>query len=159
MVSGFLTSPWDHARMSSAVARPIRNSSKKLTSSTGDTSLSVGISGDRVRDAVLGRTSRGRIGLEGRTWTEWDSREVSPTPPQVAFRGAAPGRDRASRSRGPSSRAVGSPLVDQVVDRGGLVPGQVDAQVRGRPLEVVVVAVAHLDGHTVAGEHLDVQAE
>src|SRR5690242_3405626 len=34
MVSGFFTSPCDHWRMSSAVARPIRNSSKKLTSST-----------------------------------------------------------------------------------------------------------------------------
>src|SRR5664279_3660935 len=34
MVSGFLTSPWDHCRMSSAVARPMRSSSKKLTSST-----------------------------------------------------------------------------------------------------------------------------
>src|SRR5262245_30349239 len=33
MVSGFFTSPWDHWRMSSAVARPMRNSSKKLTSS------------------------------------------------------------------------------------------------------------------------------
>jgi hypothetical protein len=29
-----LTSPCDHCRMSSAVARPIRSSSKKLTSST-----------------------------------------------------------------------------------------------------------------------------
>src|SRR5450631_520494 len=34
MVSGFFTSPWLHARISSAVARPILNSSKKLTSST-----------------------------------------------------------------------------------------------------------------------------
>src|SRR3954453_17455966 len=34
MVSGFLTSPCDHCRMSSAVARPMRSSSKKLTSST-----------------------------------------------------------------------------------------------------------------------------
>src|SRR6476469_6352490 len=34
MVSGFLTSPWLHVRMSSAVARPIRSWSKKFTSST-----------------------------------------------------------------------------------------------------------------------------
>src|SRR5215469_18391722 len=34
MVSGFFTSPWDHCLMSSAVARPMRRSSKKLTSST-----------------------------------------------------------------------------------------------------------------------------
>src|SRR5690606_3673976 len=34
MVSGFLTSPWLQRRMSSAVARPMRSSSKKLTSST-----------------------------------------------------------------------------------------------------------------------------
>src|SRR5690606_41408079 len=33
MVSGFLTSPWDQARTSSAVARPIRSSSNTLTSS------------------------------------------------------------------------------------------------------------------------------
>src|SRR5579863_5661040 len=36
MVSGFLTSPCDHWRMSSAVARPMRRSSKKLTSSMVD---------------------------------------------------------------------------------------------------------------------------
>src|ERR1700751_6139004 len=34
MVSGFFTSPCDHCLMSSAVARPMRRSSKKLTSST-----------------------------------------------------------------------------------------------------------------------------
>src|SRR5437588_5604722 len=34
MVSGFLTSPCDHCLMSWAVARPMRRSSKKLTSST-----------------------------------------------------------------------------------------------------------------------------
>src|SRR5690348_8450127 len=33
MVSGFLTSPCDHLRMSSTVARPIRSSSNTLTSS------------------------------------------------------------------------------------------------------------------------------
>src|SRR3712207_3404104 len=35
MVSGFLTSPLDHMRIESAVARPIRSWSKLLTSSTG----------------------------------------------------------------------------------------------------------------------------
>src|ERR671912_3003111 len=34
MVSGFFTSPCDHCRISSAVARPMRISSKKFTSST-----------------------------------------------------------------------------------------------------------------------------
>src|SRR5438046_10509374 len=34
MVSGFLTSPLDHARIRSAMARPIRSSSKKFTSNT-----------------------------------------------------------------------------------------------------------------------------
>src|SRR4029077_10676450 len=34
MVSGFFTSPCDHCLMSSAVARPMRRSSKKFTSST-----------------------------------------------------------------------------------------------------------------------------
>src|SRR6266436_6358390 len=45
MVSGFLTSPWDHCRMSSAVARPMRSSSKKLTSSTEFSSLFAGLTG------------------------------------------------------------------------------------------------------------------
>src|SRR4028119_751959 len=35
MVSGFLTSPWLHSRISSAVASPILSWSKKFTSSTG----------------------------------------------------------------------------------------------------------------------------
>src|SRR5829696_1434365 len=50
MVSGFLTSPCDHWRMSSAVARPIRSSSKKLTSSTG----SYPSSGVWLSDVVCG---------------------------------------------------------------------------------------------------------
>src|SRR3712207_4968459 len=51
MVSGFLTSPCDQARMSSAVARPIRSSSKTLTSSKGVllSSLSRSRSRDRPR--------------------------------------------------------------------------------------------------------------
>src|SRR6185437_14643735 len=97
MVSGFFTSPCDHCRMSSAVARPMRSSSKKLTSSNSCPS--------------------------GR----WPAQSV-----------------------------------DEVVDGHRLRPGaagQVDAQVRRGPLEVLVVGVAHLDRGTVAGEHLDVQAE
>src|SRR3954462_14201830 len=100
MVSGFFTSPWDHWRMSSAVASPMRSSSKKLTSSTCvlSSSLSLARAGS-VDDVVDGH----RLGS-----------------------GAA---------------------------------GQVDAQVRRGPLEVLVVGVAHLDRLAVAGEHLDVQAE
>src|SRR5690348_3268737 len=105
MVSGFLTSPWDHARMSSAVARPIRNSSKKLTSSTGGTSLSVSVM-RAIPDepaATAGRRLEprgGRGNLRGR-----GSREVSPAP------------------------AGGFRLVHQVVDRGRLVARQVDSEV------------------------------
>ena len=52
--------------------------------------------------------------------------------------------------------------VDEVVDGHRVRPGaagQVDAQVRRGPFEVLVVGVAHLDRRAVAGEHLDVQAE
>src|SRR6478752_9951850 len=109
MVSGFLTSPCDHARMSSAVARPIRNSSKKLTSSTW------------LRPFLFSTAICFR---------------------RHAPRGAAGGLPvRGARRPGGS--------VHQVVDRGRLVPRQVDAQVGGGPLEVVVVRVAHLDGDTV----------
>src|SRR6476469_351863 len=86
MVSGFLTSPWDHARISSAVARPIRNSSKKLTSSTGDTSLSVGISGDHPAAGLARPAAHRDRGWRAGPGAEQDSREVSPAPPQAAFR-------------------------------------------------------------------------
>src|SRR6185437_7308534 len=48
MVSGFLTSPCDHCRMSSAVASPMRSSSKKLTSSTSSMSSRFSCSGNCV---------------------------------------------------------------------------------------------------------------
>ena len=64
--------------------------------------------------------------------------------------GYAPGTVQVTR--GPN-------LVREVVDRRRLVPGQVDAQVRRRPLQVLVVAVAHLDGRAVRGQHLHVEAE
>src|ERR687891_2682041 len=99
MVSGFFTSPWDHWRMSSAVARPMRSSSKKLTSSNSCPSFVSRLWAGSVDDVVDGH----RVG----------------------------------------SRAA----------------GQVDAQVRRGPLEVLVVAVAHLDRRAVAGKHLDVQAQ
>src|SRR5690348_6386319 len=102
MVSGFFTSPWDHCRMSSAVARPMRSSSKKLTSSTSVLSSFV------------------------------------------------------------AQKSARSGSVDEVVDGhrvGSGAAGQVDAQVRRGPLEVLVVGVAHFDRRAVAGEHLDVQAE
>src|SRR5438477_5437426 len=99
MVSGFLTSPCDHWRMSSAVARPMRSSSKKLTSSKIVSFVRYSALGGSVDDVVDGH----RVG----------------------------------------TRAA----------------GQVDAQVRRGPLEVLVVGVAHLDRRAVAGEHLDVQAQ
>src|SRR5689334_20323718 len=43
-------------------------------------------------------------------------------------------------------------------DAARLTPGQVDAELLGRA-EHVLVAVAHLDLHAVAGEHLDVEAQ
>src|SRR5215469_15169919 len=88
MVSGFFTSPWDHCLMSSAVARPMRRSSKKLTSST-----------------VLVPPS----------WSD-------------------------------------------LFDAARLTPGQVDAQLFRRA-EDVLVRVAHLDGGTVARQHLHVEAQ
>src|SRR4051812_32314809 len=101
MVSGFLTSPWDQVRISSAAARPMRISSKKLTSSTDCTSLSC------VQKVAL------------------------------------PGGFSAGKHRGGSST---SGSVHQFVDRGRLVAGQVDSEVRRSSLEIVVVGVAHLDG-------------
>src|SRR5690348_2719283 len=79
--------------MSSAVARPIRNSSKKLTSSTCYVLLL------RV-----------------------------------------------------------SPVTSHFLDRRRLTPAQVDAELFGGP-EDLVVGLPHLQGDTVAGEHLDVEAQ
>src|SRR5215470_1846588 len=58
MVSGFFTSPCDHCLMSSAVARPMRRSSKKLTSST----LVVSPFGSDFFDAA--RLAPGQVGAE-----------------------------------------------------------------------------------------------
>src|SRR6266487_3146870 len=92
MVSGFLTSPCDHCLMSSAVARPMRRSSKKLTSST----------------CVI-------------PWgSSWSSSDL--------FNAAR------------------------------LAPGQVDAEFLGGA-EDILIGIPHLDRGTVAGEHLDVEAE
>src|SRR4028118_957851 len=43
-------------------------------------------------------------------------------------------------------------------DAAGLTPGQVDAELFGCP-EDVFVGLANLDGHAVARQHLDVEAE
>src|SRR6478735_8098277 len=48
MVSGFLTSPCDQVRMSSAVARPMRSSSKTLTSSKGSYFLRMPVRAGRL---------------------------------------------------------------------------------------------------------------
>src|SRR4051794_11228935 len=112
MVSGFLTSPCDHWRMSSAVARPIRNSSKKLTSSTRC------------------------IPFQGFSLSVSDGPRL-------------PG---ARRTAWIPARAL------DLFDRARLAPGQVDAELLRSP-EDVLVGVAHLDRHAVAGEHLDVQAQ
>src|SRR4051812_2541821 len=85
--------------MSSAVARPMRSSSKKLTSSTYAFSL-------KVR---CGRVRRGTLALH-------------------------------------------------LLDRRRLSPTQIDAKLLGGP-EDVLVGLAHLDLHAVAGEHLDVEAQ
>src|SRR5664280_1966266 len=112
MVSGFLTSPCDQVRMSSALARPMRNSSKKLTS------------------------SKTLPALSGFSWC------VSLCSPI-----------REAGQLVPTPRPA-----SDLFDAAGLAPGQVDAQLLGRP-EDVLVGVAHLDRHTVAGEHLDVEAQ
>src|SRR5699024_11859156 len=51
-------------------------------------------------------------------------------------------------------------LLPQLVRRRGLVAGEVDTQVRGGAVEVVVLrALAEGHGLAVAGEHLDVEAQ
>src|SRR3954452_5709554 len=105
MVSGFLTSPLLQVRMSSAVARPMRSSSKKLTSST---CLSL---------SLYGSAGSGNAGDAG------------------------------------SLR----PALD-LLDRRRLATGQIDAEFLGSA-EDVLVAIAHLDGDAVAGQHLDVEAQ
>src|SRR6478752_5674996 len=108
MVSGFFTSPWLHCRMWSAVARPIRSSSKTLTSS-------------KISYLLW------QSGLE----------LIS-----------APGPVGAGRRR----------RLDLFDGAGLEAAGQVDAEFLGGAVHVVV-GVAHLDGHAVAGEHLDVEAQ
>src|SRR5688572_17764106 len=104
MVSGFLTSPCDHCRMSSAVARPIRSSSKKLTSSKTLPSFRV----------------------------------------QTLWFESGPGAGTAAMDDGPGS-------VSDFFDADRLTPRQVDAELLRRA-EDVLVGLAHLDGHAVAGE-------
>src|SRR5262245_34944883 len=109
MVSGFLTSPCDHRRMSSAAARPIRSSSKKLTSSTWLIPLIA---------------SARRVGrrLSGTAYAVPDN---------------------------------GSDFVD--AHRAFVrAAGQVDAELL-RGAEHLVIGLAHLQGYTVAGEHLHVE--
>src|SRR5215212_2051511 len=93
--------------MSSPVARPMRSSSKKLTSSTYPSF--------RVVDPL------------------------------------AVGWCRPARWGRPASPS-------DLFDAARLTPGQIDAELLGRP-EHVLVAVPHLDGDAVAGEHLDVEAQ
>src|SRR4051794_361797 len=98
--------------MSSAVARPMRSSSKKLTSSTLPT-----------------------LGFQGLQWLcgLWGSR-------------------RRTHERSEGVRRL------YLFDRAGPAAAEVDAQLL-RGAEDVLVGVAHLDGHAVAGEHLDVEAQ
>src|SRR3954471_185386 len=65
-----------------------------------------------------------------------------------------PGRGRrAGRLRaGPAVRSL------DLFDTARLTPGQVDAELLRRA-EDVLVGVTHLDGHAVAGQHLDVEAQ
>src|SRR5688500_18130842 len=99
--------------MSSAVARPMRNSSKKLTSST------------------------------------WSI-------PRVSLLGWIPGRRVAPRG----VQTPGRPPSDLFDAADALVraAGQVDTEFLRGP-EDLVVGLAHLEGNTVAGKHLDVQAQ
>src|SRR5918998_4374440 len=98
--------------MSSAVARPMRNSSKKLTSST------------------------------------WSI-------PRISLLGWIPGRR--GRPPGHPGGRTPSDLFD-AADALVRAPGQVDAEFFRGP-EDLVVRLAHLQGNTVAGEHLDVEAQ
>src|SRR4051812_5594518 len=109
--------------MSSAVARPIRSSSKKLTSSkTGACFLVVMLM----------------------IFKSFVMRGGAPPPRR---------RPRPTRERTPAA-GRGSDFLDAA----RLAAGEVDAQLLRGP-EDVLVGLAHLDGHAVAGEHLDVEAE
>src|SRR3954447_22467889 len=102
--------------MSSAVARPMRNSSKKLTSST------------------------------------WSIPRISLL---VGFR--AGGGVPWARSGAQAGGRCPSDLFD-AADALVRAPGQVDAEFLRGP-EDLVVGLAHLQGHAVAGQHLDVEAQ
>src|SRR5690349_4705984 len=97
--------------MSSAVARPMRSSSKKLTSST----------------SAIPRISVARLLV------------------QEGLRSGPPWRPGPSRSDFVDA--------DHAFVRS---PGEVDAQFLGGP-EDLVVRLTHLQGHPIAGEHLDIQ--
>src|SRR4051794_35455907 len=103
--------------MSSAVARPMRNSSKKLTSSTWSI----------PRISLLGCFSR-----------------PAGAAPAPRHEDSAPGR-------------TPSDLFD-AADTLVRAPGQVDAEFFRGP-EDLVVGLAHLQGHAVAGQHLNVEAQ
>src|SRR5690606_5081878 len=115
MVSGFFTSPCDQARMSSAVARPMRSSSKTLTSSK----MSYFLKFSKI------------LGVQDCAWCP-----------------------------GPAPGAPGAGPVSDLVDAGGGVrpPREVDAELLSGAVHLVV-RLLHLDGDTVAREHLDVQAQ
>src|SRR5712691_8510558 len=88
MVSGFLTSPLDHARIWSGVASPIRSSSKKFTSST-----------------VAVASSAGRRRQHGQRFGVPDSVEISPGR-------LAPGQIDAKLHRRPEHVLVGLAELD-----------------------------------------------
>src|SRR5689334_8689623 len=111
--------------MSSAVARPMRNSSKKLTSSTWSI----------PRISLLGCFSR-----------------PAGCAPGSAYQGGFAAERRTTDKPG----APPSDLFD-AADTLVRAPGQVDAEFFRGP-EDLVVGLAHLQSHAVAGQHLDVEA-
>src|SRR6478672_11535871 len=108
MVSGFLTSPWLHWRIESAVARPMRSSSKKLTSNTSCFLLSYAAKGC-VQEWLALRQGR-----------------------------AAPGAHRFRQTQLARSRFVGALGAARprsrlhLFDAGRLAPAQVDAELLRR---------------------------
>src|SRR5690349_15447261 len=115
--------------MSSAVARPMRNSSKKLTSSTWS-----------IPRVSLARMVSRPAGASPVVLCHQDCFAALRSKPLAGHRGRAP-----------------SDLFD-AADALVRAPGQVDAEFFRGP-EDLVVGLAHFQGHAVAGEHLDVEAQ
>src|SRR6185437_11562663 len=121
--------------MSSAVARPMRSSSKKLTSSTSGSF-----------SPIVVKTLFSKHCCQKR----W----LSPPVRSWCARREGGREDHPRAGRRPAE-----PLLHDVIYRRRLVTGEVDAEVGGRPLQIFVVGIPHLNRRPVTGEHLDIETQ